>query len=276
MRLCIPELPAWVSGDATRLGQVLDNLLDNAVKFTRAGGRVTVRVDNDETSQKVRLVVQDTGVGIEPELLPRLFDTFAQASRGLDRSPGGLGLGLVLVRGLVELHGGEVRVASAGPGQGAEFTVTLPASPEPAAVARSPLASATRARKRLRILVVEDNLDSAESLRMLLQMFGHEVSVAYNGTDGVLEAKRWHPDVLLCDIGLPGLDGYGVVGALRRDPETADTPAIAVTGYGAEEDRRRSQQAGFDMHLVKPADPDQLREVLNSLAGYAEEAGPGA
>ncbi len=262
-----PEVPAWVVGDPMRLGQVLDNLLTNAVKFTGPGGTVTVRVEADEGGRQVRLVVRDTGVGIEPELLPHLFDTFAQADHSLDRSQGGLGLGLALVKGLVELHGGEVRAASAGRGHGAEFTVVLPPSPEPAAVARLAGAVPPGARRRLRILVVEDNRDSAESLRLLLQLFGHEVSVAYSGTEGVQAAKRLHPDVVLCDIGLPGMDGYGVVGELRRDPETATTPAIAVTGYGAEEDRRRSQQAGFDMHLVKPADPEQLREVLNAVAG---------
>jgi PAS domain S-box-containing protein len=268
-----PEVPAWVVGDPTRLGQVLDNLLANALKFTGPGGRVTVRVGPDEARQQVRLVIEDTGVGIEPEVLTRLFDVFAQADRSLDRSQGGLGLGLALVKGLVELHGGTVRAASAGRGRGAQFTVALPASPELAAVARLPAAAPPPAGKRLRILVVEDNHDSAESLRLLLQMFGHEVSVAYTGTDGVQAAKRWHPDVVLCDIGLPGLDGYGVVGELRRDPETATTPAIAVTGYGAEEDRRRSRQAGFNMHLVKPADPDELREVLNAMTDRENPAG---
>jgi PAS domain S-box-containing protein len=258
----VPEVPAWVAGDVTRLTQVLDNLLDNAVKFTPPGGRVVVRVGREEPVGRAVLAVRDTGAGIDPELLPRLFDVFSQADRSLDRARGGLGLGLALVKGLVELHGGEVRAASAGRGQGAEFSVLVPACPEPAAVTRLP-AAPPRARKRLRILVVEDNRDSAETLRMLLEMFGHEVSVAFSGPDGVKEAKRLHPEVVLCDIGLPGLDGYGVAGELRRDPETAGARVIAVTGYGAEEDRRRSQEAGFDMHLTKPLDPETLKEVLS-------------
>jgi CheY-like chemotaxis protein len=257
-----PEVPAWVAGDPTRLTQVLDNLLDNAVKFTPPGGRVTVRVGREEPAGRAVLVVKDTGAGIDPELLPRLFDVFAQADRSLDRARGGLGLGLALVKGLVELHGGVVHAASAGCGQGAEFSVLLPACPEPAAVTRLPSAP-PRARKRLRILVVEDNHDSAETLRMLLEMFGHDVTVAFSGPDGVKEAKRLHPEVVLCDIGLPGLDGYGVIDELRRDPETAGARVIAVTGYGAEEDLRRSQEAGFDMHLTKPLDPETLKEVFS-------------
>jgi signal transduction histidine kinase/ActR/RegA family two-component response regulator len=264
-----PEVPVWVVGDSLRLTQVLDNLLENAVKFSSPGGRVTVRAEKDEPGNRAVVIVKDTGVGIDPELLPRLFDAFAQADRSLDRAQGGLGLGLTLVKGLVELHGGRVKVASAGRGHGAEFTVALPASPEPAVVAHLP-AAAHCARKRLRILVVEDNRDSAETLRMLLQMFGHEVTVAYSGIEGVEAAKRLHPEVVLCDIGLPGMDGYGVVGALRRDPETAGARVIAVTGYGAEEDRRRSQQAGFDLHLTKPLDPDALEEVFSEVVvGHA-------
>jgi CheY-like chemotaxis protein len=256
-----PQVPAWVVGDPTRLAQVLGNLLDNAAKFTGSGGTVTVRVEVHDSRQRAVLTVADTGVGIEPEMLPRLFDAFAQADRSLDRSQGGLGLGLALVKGLVELHGGEVRAASAGRGRGAEFTVTLPLSPEPPAVRGLPVAPA-RPRKRLRVLVVEDNRDAAESLRLLLQTFGHEVAVAHSGTDGVRAAKRWHPDAVVCDIGLPGLDGYGVVGELRRDPSTAGARAIAVTGYGAEEDRRRALRAGFDLHLTKPVDPDALQEAF--------------
>jgi PAS domain S-box-containing protein len=269
VELSVPESPAWVVGDPMRLGQVLDNLLDNAAKFTGPDGRVTVRLEADEDERTVRLVVRDTGVGIDQDLLPRLFNVFAQHESGLDRSGGGLGLGLALVKGLVELHGGTVSAASAGSGCGAEFTLALPAAVDACTANRSAGGSPPRPRRRLRILVVEDNRDSAESLRLLLQMFGHEVSVAYSGPEGVQAAKRWHPDVMLCDIGLPGLDGYGVVGELRRDPETAGTRAIAVTGYGGEEDRRRSQQAGFDLHLVKPADPEQLRDLLKGLNGGA-------
>jgi PAS domain S-box-containing protein len=257
----LPELPVWVQGDPTRLAQVLGNLLQNAVKFTDHGGKVAVRVVVGEAHQQAVLTVRDTGIGIEPHMLPRLFDAFAQADRSLDRSKGGLGLGLALVKGLVELHGGEVHAASAGPGQGSEFTVRLPAEPEPAALSKMPTCPRHDS-KRLRILVVEDNQDSADSLRMLLELYGYEVMVAYSGPAGVKTAEAWKPDVVLCDIGLPGMDGYGVVGQLRRNPATATARMIAVTGYGSEDDRRRTQEAGFDQHMVKPVDPDALRQVL--------------
>jgi PAS domain S-box-containing protein len=260
--LQLPEVPVWVEGDPTRLAQVLDNLLQNALKFTERGGQVFVRVEADERQAAVR--IRDTGAGIEPDLLARLFDTFSQADRSLDRSKGGLGLGLALVKGLVELHGGEVRAASAGKGHGAEFVFTLPRQPEPAAVteAGDRLRTSARAGRRLRILVVEDNLDAAESLRMLLELFGHEVEVAHTGPEGVQTALQWRPDVVLCDIGLPGLDGYGVVSELRRNPATAAARVIALTGYGSDDDRRRSRQAGFDQHLTKPVDPETLKDVV--------------
>jgi CheY-like chemotaxis protein len=166
-----------------------------------------------------------------------------------------------LVKGLTELHGGEVRAASAGLGCGAEFTVRLPVLPEPAAL--SAMAVGPKyARKALRILVVEDNRDAADSLRLLLELYGHEVAVAYSGPDGVGAAEQWQPDVVLCDIGLPGLDGYAVARRLRQNPHTARARLIAVTGYGQDEDRRRSREAGFDHHLIKPAEPEALQGVL--------------
>jgi PAS domain S-box-containing protein len=257
----LPEIPVWVNGDSTRLTQVLDNLFQNAVKFTDKGGKVAVRVHSDRDHQQAVFTVRDNGVGIESALLPHLFEPFTQADRSLDRSKGGLGLGLSLVKGLVELHGGEVHALSAGPGQGAEFVVRLILQPEPAAVTAMP-AAPTRATKRLRVLVVEDNRDAADSLKMLLTLFGYDVSVAYTGPSGVETAKEWVPDVVLCDIGLPGLDGYGVARALRQDPSTAKARMIAVTGYGGDEDRNRSLEVGFDAHLVKPTDPAVLLELL--------------
>jgi CheY-like chemotaxis protein len=190
-----------------------------------------------------------------------LFEAFAQADGGLDRAKGGLGLGLALVKGLVELHGGQVEASSAGPGQGAEFSVKLPLQDEPAVVAAT-TASAPGPAGRFRVLVVEDNPDCAESLRMLLELFGHEVAVAHTGFAGVQAATEWRPDVVLCDIGLPGLDGYGVVGELRRNPATAGARVVAVTGYGAEADLLRSRQAGFDLHLTKPVELDALQAVF--------------
>jgi CheY-like chemotaxis protein len=259
-----PEVPVWVLGDPTRLTQVIDNLLHNARKFTERGGSVEVRVQVEPESEQAVLTVRDTGAGIEPEMLSRLFETFAQADRSLDRTKGGLGLGLSMVRGLVELHGGHVGASSAGPGRGSELTVRLPAEPEPAALSQI-LTEPSHDGQHLRILVVEDNRDSADSLRMLLELYGYEVNVAYTGPDGVKAAEEWHPSVVLCDIGLPGLDGYGVARKLRGNPATAKTPMIAVTGYGADEDRSRSREAGFDRHMVKPVDPEALHQALSTL-----------
>jgi CheY-like chemotaxis protein len=254
-------VPVWVEGDPTRLAQVLDNLLENAVKFTPRGGSVMVRLAADPGRGQAVLAVRDTGSGIAPDLLPRLFEPFAQADRSLDRSQGGLGLGLALVKGLVELHGGEVHAASGGPGRGAEFEVRLPMQPEPAALSRMPQAPPPKD-KKLRVLVVEDNRDAADSLRLLLELYGYDVTVAYTGPAGVEAAKRWQPDVVLCDIGLPGLDGYEVARELRRHPSTARARMIAVTGYGGDQERARSRAAGFDAHLTKPADPTALHELL--------------
>jgi CheY-like chemotaxis protein len=224
---------------------------------------VTVNVSADVESQQAVLSVQDTGIGIEPILLARLFSPFLQADRSLDRSRGGLGLGLALVKGLVELHGGSVAAASGGSGQGAEFTIRLPLEPEPAALSDEP-STPPPAGRRLRILVVEDSRDAADSLRLLLESLGHEVQVVYSGPEGVKAAKRWLPGVVLCDIGLPGLDGYGVAREIRLNPTTARVRLLALSGYGAEEDRQRSNEAGFDAHVVKPADPNQLAKLLAS------------
>jgi signal transduction histidine kinase len=256
----VPELPVWVMGDPIRLAQVLSNLLHNAAKFTSSGGQVSIRLAV-AGGYKAEIAVRDTGIGVEPEMLPRLFETFAQADRSLDRSKGGLGLGLALVKGLVELHGGRVHAASAGPGCGAEFAIRLPVEPEPPALSEMPTAP-TRTGKRLRILVVEDNRDAADSLRLLLELYGYEATVAYTGPDGVKVAEQSRPDVVLCDIGLPGLDGYGVARRLRQNPSTAKARLIAVTGYGGEEDKQRSREVGFEAHLVKPVDPAALQGVL--------------
>jgi PAS domain S-box-containing protein len=257
----VQDTPVWIAGDATRLVQVLNNLLDNAVKFRNGGDRVTVRLMVDAGAGEAVVNVQDRGIGIEPEMFPRLFDAFAQADRSLDRTRGGLGLGLSLVKGLVELHGGCVEATSEGPGKGAAFTIRLPLKEEQAALSTLPNAPQA-ATEPLRILVVEDQRDAAESLRMLLELLGHQVAMAYTGPEGVERAHTFRPDVVLCDIGLPGLDGYAVASALRHDPATAGAHLIAITGYGQEEDRQRSRQAGFDAHLTKPVDPRDLQPLL--------------
>jgi PAS domain S-box-containing protein len=253
----VPETPVWVFGDATRLAQVLDNLLENAAKFTGRGGEVDVRLTADGAGGRAVLVVRDTGVGIEPDLLPRIFEVFAQADRSLERTRGGLGLGLAIVKGLVDMHGGTVEAASRGEGTGTEFTITLPLEEEPPALTGRRVRPGP-SRKHLRVLVVEDNLDSAESLRLLLELFGYQVTVAVTGPAGVAAARAGHPDVVICDLGLPGMDGFAVASALRHDPETAAARLIAVTGYGQEADKLRALEAGFNEHFTKPVDPEQL------------------
>jgi PAS domain S-box-containing protein len=259
LRLDCPDTPVWVSGDETRLAQVLDNLLANALKFTGEDGEVAVTLAAD--GKRVLLQIRDTGAGIGADMLPHLFEAFAQADRTLDRSTGGLGLGLAIVRGLVELHGGTIRAESAGLGRGSTFTVTLPEEPEPAALSAAPDGPAPQT-GHLRVLVVEDNRDAADSLCLLLRLSGYEVSVAYSGPEGLRAAGEERPDVVICDIGLPGMDGYRVAAALRGNPETASARLIALTGYGQEEDRRRAREAGFDVHLTKPADPAAVQRVL--------------
>jgi PAS domain S-box-containing protein len=260
----LPQAPVWVMGDPTRLAQVLDNLLQNAAKFTDPGGRVTVRLSVEERQDFATITVHDTGIGITPELLPHVFESFTQADRSLDRSRGGLGLGLALVKGLIERHGGAVRATSAGPGYGAAFGISLPLEQRPAAPEAPPAPASLSARPQ-RILVVEDNSDAADTLRDLLELFGHEVEVAYSGPAGVAAARQFRPEVVLCDLGLPGVDGYAVAAALRQDPATASVRLIAVSGYGREEDRRRCREAGFDHHLTKPVEPGELERLLATL-----------
>jgi PAS domain S-box-containing protein len=258
----LPDHPLWVEGDPTRLAQVVGNLLHNAHKFTDAGGLVTVRLRAD--GDRGVLTVRDTGIGMEAEMLRRLFEPFSQADRSIDRSRGGLGLGLALVKGLAELHGGTVGADSDGPGHGSAFTVTLPLVPEPESEGTAP--DRPRRGKSLRILIVEDNHDAAESLRLLLQMSGHEVEVAHTGAAALEAARKQRPDVVLCDIGLPGsLDGHAVARALRADPEQTAAVLIALSGYGQEEDQRQARQAGFDRHLTKPVDPLTLTRLLETL-----------
>jgi PAS domain S-box-containing protein len=246
-----------VNADPTRLAQIITNLLDNAVKFTPTGGAVDVDVMREGQEGVIR--VSDRGMGIAPEMLPRVFDLFAQAEQPLDRSVGGLGIGLALSRRLVEMHGGTITVASEGRGRGAQFTVRLPieAMPTPAP------APAVPAPKRARtILVIEDNDDARESLRLLLESLGHRVLAAVDGHQGVAQALEHRPEVLLVDLGLPGLDGYEVARAVRSTPGGKSAMLIAVTGYGQAEDRRRSREAGFDAHLVKPVSQSLLSTLI--------------
>ncbi len=254
--------PMHVYGDATRLAQVFANLLNNAAKYTDSGGRIRVDVQSDGDGS-ITTSVQDNGMGISADMLTRVFDLFSQAERSLDRSQGGLGLGLTLVRRLVEMHGGSVDVSSRGLGHGSEFRVTLPAVPQPAARPPAlPQSSGSQpAAMRQRILVVDDNRDAADSLARLLLKAGHPVQTKYDGTTALDEMERFKPDVVLLDIGLPGMSGYDVARCIRNSRH--NLLLIAITGYGQEEDRRSAVAAGFDHHFVKPVDLKQLQETLN-------------
>ena len=257
LKLSFRAQSVMVNADATRLAQIITNMLDNAVKFTPPGGAIDVDVVRE--GQKAVLRVRDTGVGIDPEMLPRIFDLFAQAEQPMDRSVGGLGIGLTLSRRLVEMHEGTLTAASAGPGQGAEFTVRLPVA---MSVTPAPI-SAPRGSERSRsILIVEDNDDARESLRLLLEGLGHRVVAAADGAEGVALAQAHPPEVALIDLGLPGLDGYEVARALRASPIGKTMTLIAVTGYGQAEDRQRSKEAGFDAHLVKPVSQALLSSLI--------------
>ncbi len=257
-----PETPVWVEGDRTRLTQVFGNLLGNAQKFTPVGGRVSVNVSAQGAEAVV--TVRDTGTGIDPDLLPRLFVPFSQADQGLARSSGGLGLGLALVKGLVELHGGAVKAESSGVGRGALFTVFLARADEPGAVARTvpSVSQVPKVARRLHVLVIEDNRDSADSLKILLELCGCEVTVAYTGPDGLAAAKAIRPDLVLCDIGLPGMSGYEIARELSSTRTDKEPFLAALTGYGRDEDRERAEASGFDCHFVKPMDPAALNRLL--------------
>ena len=249
-----------VQGDPVRLEQVIGNLVDNALKHTPAGGRVTLTAERAGAEAVLR--VQDTGQGIREELLPRVFDLFVQEPQALDRSHGGLGLGLTLVKRLVELHGGSVSCRSAGAGRGSEFTVRLPALADAAGHGASAPAAVRAAPVRRRVLVVEDNADARESLRLLLELAGHVVETADDGPTGAARLRAFRPDVAFIDVGLPGIDGYAVARMARDEPDTRGVRLVALTGYGQAEDRRRAFEAGFDLHLTKPVDPDVLRDLL--------------
>ena len=251
----------WIAGDATRVEQITSNLIDNALKYTPAGGRIEVRTWTE--NEDVVLSVRDTGVGIAADLLPHVFDVFVQGSSTLDRSQGGLGIGLSLVRRLAELHGGAVAAESKGPGGGSTFTLRLPRIEHQ--LAPAPLAAEPAAEQGLpSVLLIEDNDDGREMMSMMLSCYGYTVHAAADGHEGVAAAARQRPDVALVDIGLPGIDGYEVARRLRADPATRDIRLIALTGYGLAEDLRRVMEAGFDRHLVKPVDIEQLMEVIGA------------
>jgi signal transduction histidine kinase/ActR/RegA family two-component response regulator len=252
---------AWVLGDRTRLVQVVANVLNNAAKYTLGGGQISVRTQAGE--HDVAVCVRDNGIGIDPQVLPYIFDLFTQAERTPDRSQGGLGIGLALVKSLVGLHGGSVEAKSAGPGQGSEFILRLPRLMN-RATAQGHTAPGTQPQPdgALRVMVVDDNEDAALMLATLLEAQGHNVTVEYDGRGALARARLESPQVMLLDIGLPGMDGYELARHLRAMPETAGAVLVALTGYGQSRDRHDAERAGFNHHLVKPADLSRLIEIL--------------
>ncbi|HWP46186.1 MAG TPA: PAS domain S-box protein [Candidatus Limnocylindrales bacterium] len=261
----LPQEPLWVEGDPARLEQILVNLLNNAAKYTEPGGRIWLTCTQEGEEAVIR--IRDTGIGIPPEMLLRIFDLFTQASQSLDRSQGGLGIGLTLVRSLVQMHGGSVSAFSEGLGRGSEFVVRLPVLSETGSRTLNPDSVDPKPKildSKRRVLVVDDNVDAATTLSELIKLWGHEVYTAYDGPSAVEAALTYLPDIVLLDIGLPGMDGYEVARQLRQEPRLSKTLLIALTGYGQEKDQQYSQEVGFDQHFTKPVDIPTLQRILGS------------
>jgi CheY-like chemotaxis protein/nitrogen-specific signal transduction histidine kinase len=270
LTVTLPPQPTYVNADPIRLTQVVGNLLNNACKFTEKGGHIRLIVEREETQVLVR--VQDTGIGIAAEQLPRIFEMFVQGDMSLERSRDGLGLGLTLVKNLVEMHDGSVEGSSAGVGQGSEFVVRLPLlSGLRPSQSRAPSDAEPGGTVQRRILLVDDNRDSADSLAMLLKVMGHEVSTAHDGLEAVERAATFRPHVILLDIGLPRLNGYEAARRIREQQRHKDLTLVALTGFGQDEDRRRAEEAGFDAHMVKPVDFAALAKLLAASAAGQQD-----
>jgi CheY-like chemotaxis protein len=264
LTVTLPAGPVVLEADPIRLAQAITNLLNNAAKYSEPGGRIALSAVRE--GDEVVLGVRDTGVGIAPEMLPRIFELFTQEGRSADLSQGGLGVGLALVKSLVEMHGGVVQARSEGLGRGSEFIVRLPAPAELGAPGPGAGEPAGGGWPRRRILVVDDNVDSAIALgRMLTRLYGQEVRVAHDGPEALTAAQEFAPEVILLDIGLPGMDGYEVARQLRVMPQFSGTLIVALTGWGQESDRRRSGEARIDHHLVKPVEPEAIRDLLAGI-----------
>ena len=271
----LPAQPLYIDADPTRFQQMVGNALSNSFKFTPAGGRVTVSAAREGGMAVVR--VKDTGVGISSDQLRNVFELFAQTERSLDRAQGGLGIGLTVLRALAEQHGGSVELTSDGEGLGAVAVIKLPAlAPEKAheAKVREPIRAA--ASDSVRVMIVDDNVDSADSLAMYLSFFTHEVVCKYDPEDVLVSVGDFKPDVMVCDIGLPKMDGYELVGRMRQLPALANCLFVAVTGYGEDGDRRRALDAGFDYHLKKPVDPQMLLSILKDRNQHSGKNGTAA
>jgi CheY-like chemotaxis protein len=260
----MPKELLQVEGDPVRLSQVISNLLNNAAKYTDPGGQITLAVRRDDTH--VEITVSDSGVGIAPEMLPRVFDMFTQVASSTDRAQGGLGIGLTLVKSLVEMHHGTIEARSAGLGRGSQFVIRLPLACGHAANGLPAPNVPSPAIPERRVLIVDDNRDAAESLAMLLKLLGAKVQVAHNGFDALSQVSEFHPAIVVLDLGMPGMDGYEVAREIRRQPEFAHVVLVALTGWAQDEDRLRSQNAGFNLHLTKPADFATFESLLQSLS----------
>jgi PAS domain S-box-containing protein len=252
--------PLVVLGDPTRIAQVVGNVLQNAAKFTRSGGQVILSLQREGTREAL-IVVEDTGAGMTEETLSRVFEPFVQAEHTIDRSGGGLGLGLALARGIVSLHGGTIDARSEGPGRGSVFTVRLPLDTSQGTLAKPRVADSCRGAAH-RILIIEDNVDAAQSLREVLELSAHTVEVARDGSEGLARARTFEPEIVLCDIGLPAMDGYTVARQMRADPRLKAAFLVALSGYALKEDIDRSREAGFDWHMAKPATIEAIGSVL--------------
>jgi CheY-like chemotaxis protein/two-component sensor histidine kinase len=262
LQLELPSGPILLYGDLTRLTQVFGNLLNNAAKYTDPEGLITLTVAAQDDG--VRVSVRDNGIGIEAQQLRRVFDMFSQLAPALDRARGGLGIGLALTRGLVELHGGTIEAFSAGAGQGSEFVVHLPITPtvRPRENVLQNSAAGINDQSKRRLLVVDDNVDAAQTLAAIFELHGHDVRVAYSGAEGLRIAEEWKPDVGVLDIGIPDLNGYELCRSIRERNFEHQPLLIACTGWGQQEDAVRAHEAGFDHHLVKPVDPDAVLRLL--------------
>jgi CheY-like chemotaxis protein len=260
----LPATTVRVNGDGARLVQVFANILNNSVKFTPRGGRIWVTADVGPNEAVVRM--RDTGIGIASDVLPRMFDMFQQAEPILERSAGGLGIGLTLARRLVEMHEGRIDIRSPGPGQGTEVEIHLPVTTVPDANAVAPDRPAAAATRNLRVLLVEDNPDAAEMLNVAVVHLGHTTRLAHDGATAIDIATEFAPDLILLDIGLPAMSGYAVARALRKRAEFNHVHLAAVTGWGQEEDRRKAREAGFDSHFTKPLSPSALEHLLATIA----------
>jgi signal transduction histidine kinase/ActR/RegA family two-component response regulator len=271
LRVELPREPLPVDGDSVRLAQVFANLLNNAAKYTDRGGHIRLSVVRE--GEEVTIAVRDSGIGIPPAMLPRVFDLFTQIDQQSSRTRGGLGIGLMLVKRLVEMHGGTITAHSDGPDQGSEFVVRLPLSAVPRRQSSARPEVRMAASPTQRVLVVDDNRDAADSLGLLLKILGANVQVVHSGQDALAVLKDFRPTVCLLDIGMPGMDGYEVAHRIRRQPGFRHVTLIALTGWGQDEDRRHSQSAGFDYHLTKPADIDALQVLLSSLGAEPNPGG---